>query len=310
MSLRLRVCAAMAAAALLPLAAVGALGGGLWSLRAVGVAAAAVLIVAVWSWVRPGWLIEPARVALRVRRRASGRETLAVVGKLGAGLAHELNNPLMGITGLVSCVKDALPADDQKRKLLEDAEGELKRCCKLVTDLLVCAWPNAEQGAAPSFQVDCRDVIRRALTVLDAALRKANVTVTLRLQPELPRVWGDTGQLEQVVLNLVTNAVDAMASSPTKQLMLSVQSTLRGVDLVVTDTGCGIPPELLSKVCTPFFTTKPPGEGTGLGLSVSRSVVDAHRGQLFIESQLDRGTTVTVRLPLERRSEDRRGRRT
>ena len=253
---------------------------------------------------RPSRLVSVARdlrETKQLQQQLLESEKMAAIGMLGAGMAHELNNPLMGITGLVSYVKDKLEPHDQKWQLLADAEQELKRCSKLVTDLLTFARPGYQQGTEASLQVDCGTVIQRALAVLEPRTRQMGVSVTTRLAPELPGVWGNADQLQQVVLNLLTNAVDALASSTTKQLTVTTRPIPSGVEIAIRDTGCGIPPDHLSKIFNPFFTTKPVGKGTGLGLSVSRSIVEAHRGAFLVESRVGHGTTMTVRLPLERR---------
>jgi PAS domain S-box-containing protein len=241
------------------------------------------------------------RQTKRLQQQLVESEKMAAVGMLGAGMAHELNNPLMGITGLVSYVKDKLEADDKRRQLLADAEQELKRCSKLVTDQLTSARPGDQQAEESSLQVDCREIVQRALAVLEPHVRQGGVSVTMRMAPELPRVWGNANQLQQVVLNLLANAIDAMGSSAAKQVTVTGRVIPSGIELTVSDTGCGIPPEHLPKVFNPFFTTKPVGKGTGLGLSVARSIVEAHRGELLVESRVGQGTTMIVRLPLERR---------
>lgn len=253
---------------------------------------------------RPGSLVVVARdlrETTRLQQQLVESEKMAAIGMLGAGMAHELNNPLMGITGLVSYVKDKLEADDKRRQLLADAEQELKRCSKLVTDLLTYARPGYQQAAEPSLQVDCLEVVQRAVAVLKPQLRQGGVSVTMRMAPELPRVWGNADQLQQVVLNLLANAIDAVRSSAVKQVTVTGAASPSGIELAINDTGCGIPPEYLPKIFNPFFTTKSVGKGTGLGLSVTRSIVEAHRGELLVESRVGQGTTMIVRLPLERR---------
>ena len=242
------------------------------------------------------------REAKKLQAKLLEAEKLAAVGMLGAGMAHELNNPLMGITGLVSLVKGKLEASDQKRRLLEDAERELKRCSKLVTDVLTYARPGFQQAMESSVQVDCEEVIRQSVALLADRLEKRQVTVSTQCAGGLPKIWGNVNQLEQVFVNLIANAADAMATSPRKALTISLRSTPVYVEVRVADTGMGISPEHLPKIFNPFFTTKAVGQGTGLGLSITRSIIEAHQGQMEITSHVGQGTEVLVRLAIERRT--------
>jgi PAS domain S-box-containing protein len=227
---------------------------------------------------------------------------LATVGELAAGIAHELNNPLATVSLRVESVLAALPADDPHRRALEVVAGEVERMANLVANLLQFS----RRGRRQVSTLVIGEELDATLELIEYQFRKHGIDVRRELSPAARPVHADRQQLRQVFLNLLTNALDAMANGGTLTLRVrpgeSAHPDDRGrVVVEVSDTGIGIPPELVPKVTEPFFTTKAEGKGTGLGLAICKRVVQEHGGTLSIESVVGRGTTVRISLPVEGR---------
>ena len=218
---------------------------------------------------------------------------MAAVGTLTSGVAHELNNPLNNISLTVETLLDDFDDMEAERKktLLEDIFTQVQRASATVRNLL-----DFTRKDQPVFTVlSVPDLLQASLKLVGNELALARVEATVDVAADLPRVNGNPRNLEQVFLNLFLNAMEAMPSGGT----LKITATRREdfVRVAVQDSGSGIAPEHLEQVFEPFFTTKEAGEGTGLGLSVSYSIVEKHGGRLEVESQPGRGTTFTVTLP-------------
>lgn len=234
---------------------------------------------------------------------------LAAVGELAASIAHELNNP-MGIVALrVESLLSQVPAGDQKRRSLTIIEQEIDRMANLVSNLLEFSRRTSVQISS----LDVRDEIEKTLELVHYHLRKHGISIERDYDPRVPLIHADRQQLRQLLLNLLTNASDAMPEGGTLTLRVGLEGSCgdpadggRGgrVTVEVADTGVGIAPENLARVQEPFFTTKPEGKGTGLGLAICRRIVSEHRGSLEIASQVGRGTTVRITLPVAARSSD------
>jgi signal transduction histidine kinase len=228
-------------------------------------------------------------------------EKLSAIGQLVAGVAHELNNPLTSVIGYAQLVEEELrggasarPADDVAHDLRRIAE-ESERAARIVRNLLTFA---RRQGAARAPQ-DLVDVCERVIALREYSFRIAGVELATSFASRLPKVLADGGQLQQVLLNLVLNAEQAMRNSDQRRLAISVRHDRRtgALELQVSDTGHGIERANLSRIFDPFFTTRDVGEGTGLGLSICYGIVRDHGGQITLESRLHEGTTFTVLLP-------------
>lgn len=222
---------------------------------------------------------------------------LAGVGELAASIAHELNNPLGTVSLRLEGVLAKLAKDDPNRRPLEIVEQEVERMAKLVANLLQFSRAGRDQVST----VDVTDEVRMTIELTEPHLRRLRVEVKPEFQP-VPLIYADRQQLRQVLLNLFTNAGDAMPKGG--RLMPRVKpGELPGpktaVVIEVADTGTGIPPEHLSKVTDPFFTTKEEGKGTGLGLAICRRIINDHSGRMEIESEVGKGTTVRVTLPVK-----------
>lgn len=222
---------------------------------------------------------------------------LATMGELAASIAHELNNPLgtlsLGIEELLSTA----PANSPAHRELKILEQETERMARLVANLLQFSRPGHQQVS--TFDVSAE--IEKTLELSVFFLRKRAVKVVREFASGLPLIQGDRQQLRQVFLNLIVNASDAMSQGGTLTVRARpgmLPDNKAAVVLEFADTGTGIPPELLPKIMEPFFTTKPAGKGTGLGLAICRRIVQAHHGIIRLTSEVDRGTTVHLTLPV------------
>lgn len=236
------------------------------------------------------------------RRRAEAEahlrraERLASLATLLSGVAHELNNPLAAIKSFAQLLLlDPRPEED--REALEVVAREATRAAKIVADLRLVARQTQQSGGARE-PVDLNDLVRHVLSRRGYTLQTHNVEVREELAPDLPPVLGDRDELEQVVRNLVLNAEHSVSAHPgERRLVLSTGVQGGRVLLRVADSGPGIPPEHLDRIFDPFWTTKEPGEGTGLGLSMVLGIVTEHGGEVRVESAPEKGAVFTVDLP-------------
>ena len=233
---------------------------------------------------------------LEQEQRLRRAERLASVGTLIGGVAHELNNPLAAIVGFAQLLlMDERPAAD--REDLDTIRREAERMAKIVSDLRLIAR-NTQEETRTTERVDLNEALRHVLRTRGYSLRTANVEVREELDPELPPVLGDGGQLEQVLLNLVVNAEQALEEcAGPRCLTLRTHGGAAGVSVHVVDSGPGIAPEHLEHLFDPFFTTKPPGQGTGLGLSLVHRIVAEHGGEIHVESRAGVETCFRIDLP-------------
>src|SRR6266853_1041022 len=213
-------------------------------------------------------------------------EKLAAVGQLVSGVAHELNNPLTSIAGLSEFLLEQKELGKKDRGHLQVIQEQAERASRIVRNLLTFA----RKGGAERVPVDLNDVIRRTLSLTSYDLKLKDIQVERELSGALPDVFGDRHGLQQVVLNLVPNAAQAVAENPRERPRdITFSTWFDGqVHLRVADSGPGIPDEVAQSVFTPFFTTKEPGKGTGLGLSITYSIVESHGGQITLEPRTPR----------------------
>jgi PAS domain S-box-containing protein len=227
----------------------------------------------------------------RLEQQVLNAEKLASIGKLAAGVAHEINNPLGGILNCLYNLRKGSVTPERATEYLASMEEGLRRVQKIVRQLLDFSQ-QYDPELAPT---EVNAVIERVLTLTSYAFEGTRVRLHRELGNELPPLLADRHMLEQVLMNLILNAVQAIRGEG----RVTVRSGHDGswCTIEVEDTGCGIPPDVLPKIFDPFFTTKGQGEGTGLGLSVSLGIVERHGGEIAVKSQVGRGTTFTVRLP-------------
>jgi len=222
-------------------------------------------------------------------------EKLATLGELIAGIAHELNNPLSAVVGHAQLLRMG-ENDPKKAARTERIVEAAQRATRIVRNFLTVVRKHRPEQLA----VSVNELIDKTLELLAYQLRVGNIQVETALAPDLPQIAGDPHQLQQVVLNLLTNAVQAIAGRGHGKLRIATElgsdrSTIR---ITVADDGPGIAREHLSQLFEPFFTTKPPGVGTGLGLALVRGIVTEHGGTITVESTPGQGATFVITLPV------------
>jgi signal transduction histidine kinase/CheY-like chemotaxis protein len=232
----------------------------------------------------------------RQREALLQREKLAAMGELLAGVAHELNNPLSVVTGQAALLRQIAgegPLAVRAEKISQAAE----RCARIVKNFLALA----RQRPPERQRVQLNRVIREAVELVAYPLKVDNVEVSFDLSDDLPVLWADPYQLQQVVVNLITNAHHAMRETPPpRRLTLTSRfdPDQGRVSLEVADTGPGISPAIRDRIFEPFFTTKPSGQGTGLGLSLCQGIVEGHGGSIGVESEASKGAAFRIELPV------------
>jgi PAS domain S-box-containing protein len=229
----------------------------------------------------------------RTQQQVIQSEKLAALGTLAAGVVHELNNPLMGVFSYLDYIRRRVQ-DPVLAHPLERADQELTRMQNLLKNLLAFARPSS----GPLHAVELATVFARTVELLAAEFRAQQIRFIQETPESLPAVRGQEGPLQQVFLNLLLNARDAVMNVQEKQVKLSASAANGSVLVEVSDTGEGIPEDMQGKIFDPFFTTKPPGEGTGLGLSIVQSVVAGMGGRIDVVSQPGAGARFRVQLPV------------
>ena len=221
------------------------------------------------------------------------KENLASMGQLAAGVAHELNNPLSTILLYSDVMYKDAPEGDQRREDLKMIMDEAQRCKIIVANLLNFA----RQQEILAQETDLEALVNEVIIKVNHRHRFDKVQIIREFSPDLPHIQADPAQLQQVFINLLNNAADAMESGGTIKIS-AARLDEKMVEIRVADTGSGIPPENLDKLFTPFFTTKPAGKGTGLGLSIVYGIIKMHYGQIHAQSQIGQGTTIVITLPV------------
>ncbi len=225
-------------------------------------------------------------------------ERMASIGKLAAVVAHEINNPLAGILTYCKLLKKRLSREAEPNvenvSMLDLMESESRRCGEIVKNLMTFARPTS-MNMEPS---NLNAVIDRCVRLVQHQLTLKGVELHLDLFQDLPAVRCDPGQIEQVILALVMNAIDALPNGGNLSLASRTSANFESVQMEVRDDGVGMPREVLGKMFEPFFTTKEHGRGLGLGLAISRNIVDRHGGRIDVVSEPSHGTTFTITLPL------------
>jgi PAS domain S-box-containing protein len=230
----------------------------------------------------------------RLEEQLIQAEKLAAMGQMLAGVAHELNNPLTAILGVTELLRERRDVEDSTQRQLELTHRQARRAARIVQNLLEFSRPASPQKKP----VDLNSVVDRALQLHDHSLRRNNIEVDFRPQPELPGVIGDANQLIQVFLNLVTNAEQAIREvRESGRIQVRMARFANQVCVTFQDDGIGIRPESIPRLFDPFYTTKRPGGGTGLGLSICLSIVREHGGTIEAEALPGGGSAFTVYLP-------------
>ncbi len=221
-------------------------------------------------------------------------EKLASLGKLAAGIAHEINNPLGGILIYSHLILEDLDKNNPYYKNLEKIVKETTRCKDIVKGLLEFARPKEPETTSTNIN----ELLNKSLSLVESQSLFQNIRVEKRYSPDLPMIVADSSQLQQVLMNIILNAADAMQGEGHLILKTSLDENGENLIMDFTDTGPGIREEDKKKIFDPFFTTKEVGQGTGLGLSISYSVIRKHQGTIEVQSTFGKGSTFTIKLPV------------
>jgi two-component system, NtrC family, sensor kinase len=223
------------------------------------------------------------------RTQMSRAEHLATLGELAAGLAHEIRNPLAGIAGVIEVISRDLPSTSPACAVIKDVRQEIAQINRILTDLLETARPHPPQVRVSNLNT----TVEHAVMLARQQVLSKPIKIELQKSPDLPEVEHDSDQIHQVLLNLLLNAVQAMDGAGTVRVEIGSRDDCASV--TVSDTGRGIPEQHLSHIFRPFYTTK--GNGTGLGLSLARRIVEEHYGRIEVASVVGKGSKFEVLLP-------------
>ena len=226
------------------------------------------------------------------RTQMSRAEHLATLGELATGLAHEIRNPLAGIAGVVEIISRDLPASSPARSVVKDVRIEIAQINQILTDLLQTARPHP-----PAIRrSDLNTTVEHAVMLARQQSLTKPIQIEFKKNPALPETEHDSDQIHQVIINLLLNAIQATEGPGL--ITVDLESRHQSAAIIVTDTGRGILPEHLPNIFRPFYTTK--GNGTGLGLSLARRIVEEHQGRIDVTSVVGKGSKFIVLLPLTR----------
>ena len=240
-----------------------------------------------------GWLltIEDLTVRVNMRQQMARMDRLASLGRMSAGIAHEVRNPLTGVSLLLDELHDRLLGNEDDQHLIQQALGEIERLENLVNEMLHFASPVVPEIT----NINIGNVVEDLLLLIRKQCQCQKIKLIENIAPDLPEIALDGARLKQVLLNLLNNSIEAMPEGG--QLTLEVESSARNMLVRIVDTGIGIPAEQIPFIFEPFFTSK--GQGTGLGLAISYNIISDRGGEISIDSEVGSGTSVVVSLPLE-----------
>jgi signal transduction histidine kinase len=220
----------------------------------------------------------------------SRAEHLATLGELATGLAHEIRNPLAGIAGVIEIIGRDLPSTSPARAVVKDVRLEIAQINHIITDLLQTARPHPPEIR----RSDLNTTVEHSVMLARQQALSKPIRIELKKDPTLPEVEHDSDQIHQVLLNLLLNSIQAIEGQGTIHVEITQEDGRAAI--AVSDTGRGIAPEHLPNIFRPFYTTK--GNGTGLGLSLAKRIVEEHDGRIEVESSLAEGTKFVVLLPI------------
>ncbi len=230
---------------------------------------------------------------LKLHAQLLHADRLATIGMLAAGVAHELNEPLGNILGFAQLAKKSLTGPESVKRDIEKIETASLNAREIIQKLLVFA----RQTPPEKTQVNLNKMVGDGLYFLAARCAKEGVKLVRILSPDLPEITADPAQLNQLLVNLVVNALQSIRGEG--KITIQTQFRDRNVLLIVEDTGCGMSDEVLKQIFIPFFTTKDIGQGTGLGLPVVHGIVTAHGGTINVKSKPGQGTRFEIRIPVD-----------
>lgn len=229
---------------------------------------------------------------LEMEEKLLRSDKMALVGQMASGLAHEIKNPITGISAAIQVISQSLNEDDPNREIFEEIQNQIIRMKRTLSDLLRYAKPRKPQ----LIESDINDLIRKIIALMEPNAKSQNISMDVELSKDLPYLQVDPDMIQQVLLNLCLNAIQAQKSGG--RILLHTDQDDDGSFVVVTlkDEGPGISPEVLGQIFDPFYTTK--HTGTGLGLTICQQIIEEHKGRLEINSEEKKGTTCRIRLPL------------
>ena len=233
------------------------------------------------------------RIDERLLEQLAFNEKMAELGKLAAGMVHELNTPLSVIVSAAQMILREDDLSDFSREMVERIDQEVQRLSQFTKGLL--SFARREEG--PATEADLNQLLREVMAFLRYEAQKRSVTVIEELDYHLPTILADGNLLKQIFINLVMNALQAMETGGALLLRTAVPDD-RSVEIQIADTGTGINDDTLARIFEPFFTTKKAGAGTGLGLFITRTIVERLGGRITVQSVVGEGTTFTVTFPL------------
>ncbi len=227
-------------------------------------------------------------------------EKTSAVGTLAAGVAHELNNPLMGIQNFADYCKKKTSPDNKIYDVINDIKFEAKRCSEIVANLLT--FTRQEDTENKNFiNTDITGLVNKVLRLLDYKITKNNIKVILDFEENLPEIKVLPNQIQQVLLNIIGNAVDALEKSETKDVIIKTISNDSHIIVKIKDTGEGIKEKNKKKIFDAFFTTKETDKGTGLGLSICKGIIEDHKGEISFETEENTGTEFMLKLNIDKK---------
>jgi signal transduction histidine kinase len=243
------------------------------------------------------------RRRLELESKLRQQQKLESIGLLAGGVAHEINNPVNGIMNYGQLILDSENIDEDTRTFASEIVHESERVSGIVSNLLKFS----RHGRKTRIPVEFKDILERTLSLVNMVFKKDNIKIITDIKDDLPKVKCNPQEIQQVLLNLITNSRDALnkkyaGEDGNKTVTISMDKMNKDggdyLEVVVEDFGMGIDPEILDRLFDPFFTTKGPGEGTGLGLSISYGIIEEHGGALWVESEKGKYTRFHIELPL------------
>ena len=228
------------------------------------------------------------------------QDKMISLGRLSASMVHEINNPLAGVLNysrLMIKILDRGPMtpeyQEKFQRYLNLIESETNRCSKIVSNLLAFS----RKSELKFREIDVNELLQKCLLLSQHKMELQHIKAEQKLDSSDPKIWGDFNQIQQAVMNLIFNAIDAMPKGGSLNLSSALRTADQSVEISVRDTGCGILPETISRIFDPFYTTKKEGQGVGLGLSTVQGVIDRHKGKIDLSSEMGKGTVFTLLFP-------------